>query len=143
VDSKRDNLTENITCQKCVTAIREIHTWIQIVTKSHIRIPNGVEQIIKADRFLTSKIKANNQVKSNMYMFEMIRGRRLNSTVLLLKRFMKNNNTLISTDYIQQADIFSEVRYSVSCRESMMGKLLGLVSEYPSRCLAADKQHCA
>jgi hypothetical protein len=40
-----------------------------------------VEQIAATDRFLTSKRKTNNEVKSNMNMFEVVRGRRLSSTV--------------------------------------------------------------
>ena len=56
---------------------------------------------------------------------------------------MKNNNTPISTDYIQQADIISEVRYSVSYRESMVSNHLRLVGEYPSRCLADDTNNIA
>ena len=51
---------------------------------------------------------------------------------------MKNNKTPISTDYILQAIRMKIVRFSVSCRESMVQDLIGLVSEYPSRCLADD-----
>ena len=49
-----------------------------------------------------------------------------------------NKKLPISTDPIQQADITGEVRLSVSCRESMVKNRVGLVSEYPSRCLADD-----
>jgi hypothetical protein len=54
-----------------------------------------------------------------------------------------NKKLPISTDYIQQADIASQVRFSVFGRESMVRTFMSLVSEYPSRCLADDTNNIA
>ncbi len=42
-------------------------------------------------------------------------------------------------DFILQAENRGRVRFSVSCRESMVRNRFLLVGEYPSGCLAADK----
>ena len=53
-------------------------------------------------------------------------------------RFLKIPLKII-TDYILQTDRRVGGRLSVLCRESMVRNLVGLVSEYPSGCLAADR----
>jgi hypothetical protein len=47
-----------------------------------------------------------------------------------------NKKLPISTDYIQQADMKSQIRFSVFGRKSTVRTFMGLVSEYPSRCYA-------
>ena len=54
-----------------------------------------------------------------------------------------NKKLPISTDYIQQAVMANQVRFSVFGRESMVRTFMSLVSEYPSRCLADDTNSIA
>ena len=45
----------------------------------------------------------------------------------------------INANFILQAENRSEVRLPGSCREGIVRNRVGLVGEYPSRCLAADR----
>lgn len=76
---------------------------------------SDVEQIIKADRWC-----------GGFY-------------TVLFSKWLKNTQSPISTDSIQQAMIRRGVRFPWSCRESMVKNLISLVGEYLSGCSAADR----